>query len=130
MTTALVKMKANMADAPYLFEKGKATIWKFALSYGQMADFLPVVHQYLAASRMPPADRDAALQVLRSSSASEDQCNLRVKLKVKFIQVLHDKASGSSEATGYTESRSTFSLAAACSPRAPEVENSTDLAKQ
>ena len=63
MTTALVKMKANMADAPYLFEKGKATTWKFTLSYAQMADFLPVVHQYLAASRMDPADRDTALQV-------------------------------------------------------------------
>ena len=65
MTTALVKMKANMADAPYLFEKGKATTWKFTLSYAQMADFLPIVHQYLAASRMAAADRETALQVIR-----------------------------------------------------------------
>lgn len=63
VTSALVKMKANMADAPYLFEKGKPTTWIFTLSYAQMADFLPIVHQYLASSRMPPAERDTALQV-------------------------------------------------------------------
>lgn len=62
ITTALIKMKADMADAPYIFEKGKPTTWYFSLSFAQMAEFLPIVHQYLAASRMPPADREEALQ--------------------------------------------------------------------
>ena len=65
MTTALViKMKANMADVPYVFEKGsKLTAWKFTLTYALMTDFLPLVHQYFAASRMPSAERDETLQV-------------------------------------------------------------------
>ena len=63
LTTLVVKMKANMADAPYVFERGRATTWSFSLVYAQMSQFLPVVHQYLAASRLPVADREDALQV-------------------------------------------------------------------
>ena len=63
LTSLVVKMKANMAEAPYVFERGRATIWRFSLVYAQMSQFLPVVHQYLAASRLPVAEREDALQV-------------------------------------------------------------------
>lgn len=59
----VVKMKANMADAPYAFEKGRLTRWQFCLTYARIADFLPLVHHYLAASRLPAAERDEVLQV-------------------------------------------------------------------
>lgn len=63
-TTLVIKMKANMADVPYVFEKRpKPTAWRFTLTYAQMPDFLPLVHQYFAASRMPSAERDESLQV-------------------------------------------------------------------
>jgi hypothetical protein len=55
-------MKANMADAPYAFEKGALTAWRFALAYAPLSGFMPLAHQYLAASRLPHAERDEALQ--------------------------------------------------------------------
>ncbi|CAK0760340.1 hypothetical protein CVIRNUC_002763 [Coccomyxa viridis] len=65
MTTSLVvKMRANMADAPYTFEKGAVTNWRFSLAYAQLSAFMPLAHQYLAASRLPYAEREEALQVL------------------------------------------------------------------
>lgn len=56
-------MKQNMVDAPYTFEKARATTWNFTLAYAQVGEFLPVVHQYLAASRLPYAEQEDALQV-------------------------------------------------------------------
>ena len=63
VTTQTIKMKANMVDAPYIVEKGRTSQWKFSLACGHMADFLPMVHQYLAASRLGHYDREDALQV-------------------------------------------------------------------
>lgn len=63
-TQLVVKMRANMADAPYVFEKGAITSWHFHLVYAQLSAFMPVAHHYLAASRLPYAERDEALQVL------------------------------------------------------------------
>ncbi len=63
-TQLVVKMRANMADAPYVFEKGAITSWHFHLAYAQLSAFMPVAHHYLAASRLPYAERDEALQVL------------------------------------------------------------------
>ena len=66
MTTSLVvKMRANMADAPYTFEKGAVTKWRFSLAYAQLSAFMPLAHQYLAASRLPYAEREEALQASR-----------------------------------------------------------------
>ncbi|KAK9828528.1 hypothetical protein WJX72_000603 [[Myrmecia] bisecta] len=61
-TQLVVKMKANMADAPYAFEKHKLTSWVFKLSYASTDQFMPLAHQQLAASRLPYAERDEALQ--------------------------------------------------------------------
>ncbi len=65
-TQLVVKMRANMADAPYVFEKGAITSWHFHLAYAQLSGFMPVAHHYLAASRLPYSERDEALQVLIS----------------------------------------------------------------
>lgn len=55
-----------MADAPYAFERGGLTAWGFALAYAPLAGLMPLAHQYLAASRLPHAERDEALQVSRA----------------------------------------------------------------
>jgi len=62
-TSLVVKMRANMADAPYTFEKGAVTNWRFSLAYAQLSAFMPLAHQYLAASRLPYSEREEALQV-------------------------------------------------------------------
>ena len=62
-TSLVVKMLANMTDAPYAFEKGAITNWRFSLVYAQLSAFMPLAHQYLAASRLPYAEREEALQV-------------------------------------------------------------------
>ena len=62
-TTQVVKMKANMADAPYVVQKGALTHWQFALTYATVDQFLVMAHEQLAASRLPYADRKEALQV-------------------------------------------------------------------
>ena len=77
MTTSLVvKMRANMADAPYTFEKGAVTSWRFSLAYAQLSAFMPLAHQYLAASRLPYAEREEALQVsrLRACLSQQEVC--------------------------------------------------------
>ena len=62
-TSLVVKMRANMADAPYTFQKGALTNWRFSLAYAQLSAFMPLAHQYLAASRLPYAEREEALHV-------------------------------------------------------------------
>ena len=62
-TSLVVKMRTNMADAPYTFEKGAVTNWRFSLAYAQLSAFMPLAHQYLAASRLPYSEREEALQV-------------------------------------------------------------------
>lgn len=59
----VVKMRANTVDAPYIFEKSSISNWRFSLSYAQLSAFMPVAHQYLAASRLPYSERDDALRV-------------------------------------------------------------------
>lgn len=63
VSSLVVKMKANMADAPYTFEKAAPSTWHFALSYASLDTFLPQAHQCLAASRLPYGERDLALRV-------------------------------------------------------------------
>lgn len=64
VTTHIIKMKANMKDAPYVVEKGRTTQWDFSLASWHMSDILPIVHQYLAASRLSQYDREDALEVV------------------------------------------------------------------
>ena len=71
----VVKMKANMADAPYVFEKGGLTTWRFSLTYAQLSAFMPLAHPYLAASRLPYAERDEALQVLPYHPSQAVRCS-------------------------------------------------------
>ena len=63
VSALFVKMKANMADAPYTFEKAAPSTWQFSLSYASLDTFLPQAHQCLAASRLPYGERDLALRV-------------------------------------------------------------------
>lgn len=65
LTSAVViKMKANMADAPYLVEKQQSSRWHFALAYANTDSFLPLAHQCLTACKLPYADRELALTVI------------------------------------------------------------------
>lgn len=82
-----VKMKANAADMPYVFDK-RVAIWQFTLVYGQLSTFLPNAHQYLAASRLPYSEQRGALQVrsakligplLSTQSADGDYFKLDVR---------------------------------------------------
>ena len=41
----------------------QATSWRFELPYAHMSAFMPLVHPYLAASRLPTAEREEALRV-------------------------------------------------------------------
>lgn len=65
-----VKMKANAADMPYVFDKRVAN-WQFTLVYGQLSTFLPNAHQYLAASRLPYSEQRGALQVPSAKTFSD-----------------------------------------------------------
>ena len=78
VSSLVVKMKANMADAPYTFEKAAPSAWQFSLSYASLDTFLPQAHQCLAASRLPCAERDLALTVRplwRSVCCTLQECN-------------------------------------------------------
>ena len=70
-TSLVVKMRANMADAPYAFEKGAVTSWRFSLAYAQLSAFMPLAHQYLAASRLPYAEREEAFRQVISTHIME-----------------------------------------------------------
>lgn len=63
VTTQLTKMKVNTADAPYIVQKGPASQWQFTLTYTTVDQILLLLHEQLAASRLPYADRKEALQV-------------------------------------------------------------------
>ena len=56
-------MKVNTADAPYVVQKGSPSQWQFTLTYATVDQILLQLHEQLAASRMPYADRKEALQV-------------------------------------------------------------------
>lgn len=62
-SSQVIKMKANMADAPYIFEKTAVTTWAFTLAYAPMDQFLPLALEQLAISRLAYRHRDEALQV-------------------------------------------------------------------
>lgn len=55
------KMKANAADEPYIFEKGRSSSWNFKLIYAALADFMPLAQRMLVASRLPLTDQEALL---------------------------------------------------------------------
>lgn len=100
MTTSLVvKMRANMADAPYTFEKGAVTSWRFSLAYAQLSAFMPLAHQYLAASRLPYAEREEALHVSHLYTCLSQQgdiytCQSSPKLHRNPLQVQDKVAQG------------------------------------
>ena len=74
LATALVmKMKANMADAPYVVEKQAASTWHFELAYASIDSFLPIAHQCLAACKLPYAERELALAVSAASALAPRQ---------------------------------------------------------
>lgn len=56
-------MKVNTADAPYVVQKGSPSQWQFTLTYATVDQILLQLHEQLAASRLPYADRKEALQV-------------------------------------------------------------------
>jgi hypothetical protein len=59
----VVKMKADMVDAPYVFERGRPTTWIYHLAYAPLEAFMPLAHEQLAYSRLPYVEREDALQV-------------------------------------------------------------------
>ena len=66
-THHLVKMKANAADTPYIFERNAPSDWAFILPYTPLHDFMPLAQQMLIASRMQPHDREVTLlNILRT----------------------------------------------------------------
>ncbi|KAK9801335.1 hypothetical protein WJX73_005585 [Symbiochloris irregularis] len=66
----MTKMKANMADAPYVTHKEVST-WHFQLAYAGLVSFLPLAHQCLVACKLPYAEREAALAAIAQSQARE-----------------------------------------------------------
>jgi hypothetical protein len=56
-TTSLTQLKARGEDHPYTVLKATPTTWRFSLTYAKLDACLPLVQQYLAASRLPPPDR-------------------------------------------------------------------------
>ena len=74
VSSMVVKMKANMTDAPYVFERSKHTQWHFTLAYAQLSALMPVAHQYLAACRLPYEERNEALQVPFHSCICRANC--------------------------------------------------------
>ena len=61
------RMKACMVDAPYSFDRGPNTAWAFQLPYARLDAVLPLAHTYLAASRLPYAERGPALDALAAA---------------------------------------------------------------
>jgi factor associated with neutral sphingomyelinase activation len=53
----VTKMKANMADEPYVVEKGKPSTWLFTLTYAKLDSFMPLAQEQLVMSRLPAAER-------------------------------------------------------------------------
>jgi hypothetical protein len=43
--------------SPFLKHQGKASTWVFVLSYARLDEMLPLAHECLAASRLPPLER-------------------------------------------------------------------------
>lgn len=58
-------MKANMADEPYVVEKGGGgsssgsgtSQWVFTLTYAKLDSFMPAAQEQLVMSRLPAAER-------------------------------------------------------------------------
>ena len=66
----VIKVKANMADAAYVVDRGRTATWHFALAYVTAAAVTPLLHRYLAASRLPYAERASSLQARPNPPAS------------------------------------------------------------
>jgi len=87
----------------------------------QMADFLPVVHQYLAASRLPSNERDEALQVQPPPSPPQYTGNGAIDGKVHCR--LTATAYGKRRSTSWAENTRTATLILV-SDQQPSLENS------
>lgn len=53
----VTKMKANMADEPYVVDKGRTSTWLFTLTYAKLDSFMPLAQEQLVMSRLPAAER-------------------------------------------------------------------------
>lgn len=53
----VTKMKANMAEEPYVVEKGRTSTWLFTLTYAKLDSFMPLAQEQLVMSRLPAAER-------------------------------------------------------------------------
>lgn len=59
----VVKMRANMADVPYVFERASGSVWHFSLAYSTLASLLPLAQELLALAKQPARQRAPVLEV-------------------------------------------------------------------
>lgn len=59
----VVKMRANLAEVPYVFERSTGTAWSFTLLYSPLTALLPMAQELAAAARKPQRERNAILEV-------------------------------------------------------------------
>ena len=67
VATQSARMRAHVADAPYAFDRGPPTAWTFSLPYAPLDAVLPAAHTYLAAAKLPYAERGPALDALAAA---------------------------------------------------------------
>ena len=67
-TGECTQMKANGQDAPYVTSRGTPARWHFRLSYTPLAEFLPMLHQALAASRLDAGERQALVRAAAAAA--------------------------------------------------------------
>ncbi|GAX76319.1 hypothetical protein CEUSTIGMA_g3765.t1 [Chlamydomonas eustigma] len=65
--TACTKMKANLEEVPYTYEKGPAVTWIFTLSYATLEHLLVLVKDLLRVNKLPKLDMLKALEDVVSS---------------------------------------------------------------
>ncbi|KAL6785485.1 hypothetical protein ACKKBF_B00450 [Auxenochlorella protothecoides x Auxenochlorella symbiontica] len=84
-----VRMRPGAADVPYAHDRSRpALAWRFRLAFAAMHDFMPQAQVLLAACRLPPADREAALAALlaaRGAGPGFDPGNLRGSLAAERV---------------------------------------------
>lgn len=84
-----VRMRPGAADVPYAHDRSRpALAWRFCLAFAAMHDFMPQAQVLLAACRLPPADREAALAALlaaRGAGPGFDPGNLRGSLAAERV---------------------------------------------
>eukprot|EP00879_Flechtneria_rotunda_P012868 GHRR01013438.1.p1 GENE.GHRR01013438.1~~GHRR01013438.1.p1 ORF type:complete len:516 (+),score=142.44 GHRR01013438.1:507-2054(+) len=82
----VTKMKANMADAPYVVERNKSSSWGFTLTYARLDSFMPLAQEQLVISRLPTLERLVLQDAARRSR--EDAAQFDSSRLVEFSEVL------------------------------------------